>query len=59
MECCPHCGGETGFQTVIYTRGIQHYKWNACPNGYEDGGIPERVLLPVCSDCGKRVKIDD
>ena len=55
MDCCPHCGGTTGFEQTLITRVIHNYEWSGAPNGYWDGGMPEKMLIPVCRDCGKRV----
>lgn len=55
-ECCPHCGGKTGFFYHATIRGQQFMPWkNGKADAYfEDSGSKHGAYR--CDDCGKTVK---
>ena len=64
LECCPHCGGETGFSYRLYMKCHQFRSWGDAigRKGKEAGSwttcvdIDSRHGAYRCDDCGKVIK---
>lgn len=60
MNCCPHCGGTTGYYTKEVARYLYYSRFDGTPdelhNGIaEMGRVPRNKTIAYCTDCGKRI----
>lgn len=61
MECCPKCGGTTGFNYILTIRGSQFQPWkhSELEPSFEDLGHNSKHGAYRCDDCGKIIKSND
>lgn len=56
MTCCPHCGGDDGYFTLVKLSGRRYYGWD----GSHEETQPDETLdesAPKCTECNQKVVV--
>lgn len=58
LECCPRCGGKSGFTYKLTIRGVQFQPWKNSGEqaSFESFQMPSSHGAYRCDDCGKIIK---
>lgn len=60
MECCPHCGGTTGYFTKEVVCYPLYFQFDGSADERNNGiaditRVPRRKTIAYCTDCGKKI----
>lgn len=55
VSACPHCGGESGYQTNVMFKAVRVARWNGADTDTDNYELVSETN-PKCSDCGKPVR---